>query len=317
MTDNPTSNVLVLEEDAPHEPDLNRFLEARHLSVVRFARERLGPMLRSNVELGAILLCERYAQSVEDTARIAAKIHSLRPEVPIILRREGSSGELPLPDELRRVCCAVYDRGDVEKLGAIVDEFIFTLIYPNSLVRGIADITTAALNSQFQPMNATLSTPYIVRDRMIFGEVLTLIPLESAWCRGYMMLQMEEAPLLEYLAVSRPDCSPSFRMVNNLLSETTNMIWGAFKNRYIGDDSAPKSAHVQVPLVVNHHHRYISFGTDKPQLCFTYTLQGPSIRQVARLYQRFVFNLNWSPEDFREVERDETLHVDAGELEMF
>ena len=39
---------------------------------------------------------------------------------------------------------------------------------------------------------ASHETPYIVRDRIIFGEVFSLIPLESSWCRGYMMLQTEE-----------------------------------------------------------------------------------------------------------------------------
>jgi hypothetical protein len=37
--------------------------------------------------------------------------------------------------------------------------------------------------------------PTIVRDRLIYGEVYSLIPLEAAWCRGYMMLQIEERSL--------------------------------------------------------------------------------------------------------------------------
>ena len=55
------------------------------------------------------------------------------------------------------------------------------------------------------------------------------------------------------------------------MAEITNLIWGAFKNRYIGDgDRLARSA--QVPLIVNHKHKYISFGTSNPQLCFRFTL---------------------------------------------
>ena len=45
-------------------------------------------------------------------------------------------------------------------------------------------------------------SPYVVHDRIIFGEVSTLIPIESSWCRGYMMLQTEEIALLDYYANS-------------------------------------------------------------------------------------------------------------------
>ena len=38
-----------------------------------------------------------------------------------------------------------------------------------------------------------------MRDRIIFGEVFSLIPLESTWCRGYMMMQAEEQPILDLL----------------------------------------------------------------------------------------------------------------------
>jgi hypothetical protein len=65
-------------------------------------------------------------------------------------------------------------------------------------------------------------------------------------------------------------------------------------------------------------NRYISFGSEDPQLCFKYTLRDPD-GQCAPLviYQRFVFNLNWSPDKFKE---NETLAEDlfeSGELELF
>jgi len=36
-----------------------------------------------------------------------------------------------------------------------------------------------------------------------------------------------------------------------------------------------------------------------------------------KLYQRFIFNLSWSPEDFKEIKHDVEELVDSGELELF
>jgi hypothetical protein len=73
---------------------------------------------------------------------------------------------------------------------------------------------------------------------------------------------------------------------------------------------------VQVPLIVNLEHRYMSFGTRDPQLCFRYTLTRADGEQRATLLQRFVFNINWLPEQFRELNAVEG-ESDAGALELF
>jgi hypothetical protein len=106
--------------------------------------------------------------------------------------------------------------------------------------------------------------------------------------------------------------------VNDYLSEINNMIWGGFKNRYIGDRAAASAGNqVQVPLIVNHKHQYISFGTSNPQLCFRFNLQDTTRGSAATLYARFIFNLNWSPEDFKEITPDTGGLVESGALEMF
>jgi hypothetical protein len=161
-----------------------------------------------------------------------------------------------------------------------------------------------------------------VRDRIIFGEVFSLIPLESAWCRGYMMMQAEETPILDLLdryrtSESAEDGEANFRDLNGVLGEVTNLIWGSFKNRYVGDADAWLRSQVQVPLLVNHKHKYISFGTGNPQLCFMYSLTDPRSGRSVKLHQRFVFSLSWSPEDFREVTDDVGAMVEAGELDLF
>jgi hypothetical protein len=203
-------------------------------------------------------------------------------------------------------------------LRKVIDEYIFCLMYPNALLRGIAEITTSVLSSQLKGFQISLDTPYIVRDRVIFGELFSLMPLESAWCRGYMMLQTEEDPLLELLVrENASDAATNFRRVNDLLGEVTNLIWGAFKNRYIGDGKASNGHQVQVPLLVNHKHKYISFGSENPQLCFRYTLTDESTTRSLTLYQRFAFNLAWSPDDFAEISQDVAGLVESGEMELF
>jgi hypothetical protein len=146
--------------------------------------------------------------------------------------------------------------------------------------------------------------------------VLSLIPLESAWCRGYMMLQAKEAALLD-LPQAGAAVADDFRSANGLLSETTNLIWGAFKNRFIGAATVSAVHNVQVPLIVNLEHRYISFGTSNPQLCFRFTLTERGSHRTATVLQRFIFNINWSPEDFRELSLAEAGSTDSGELELF
>src|SRR6202040_1595107 len=107
----------------------------------------------------------------------------------IIVRRETQPTLSGLPAGAEKVFCAAYVASDMDALRKVIDEYIFCLMYPNALLRGIAEITTAVLSSQLKAFKISFDTPYLVRDRVIFGELFSLMPLESAWCRGYMMLQ--------------------------------------------------------------------------------------------------------------------------------
>ncbi|NYH15409.1 chemotaxis protein CheX [Paraburkholderia bryophila] len=318
----PVSKVLVLDDSPLHKEALKQFCDENNLVGVKVGKNRLQSVLRSNIDLGAVLFAESYGGSLEASAEIAIRINAVRPELPIIMRRDSEASVDSLPESLRRVVCAAYVGHDMAPLRQLIDEYIFSLDYPNALVRGIADMTQAILGDVFKDLVITCDTPYIVRDRIIFGEVFSLIPLESAWCRGYMMMQAEEAPILDLLDRYRmvdhaPDGEADFRDLNGVLGEVTNLIWGSFKNRYVGDADAWQRSQVQVPLLVNHKHRYISFGSGNPQLCFMYWLKDPQSGRSVKLHQRFVFSLSWSPEDFKEVADDVGAMVEAGELDLF
>ena len=317
MMDKLVSKILILDNSLPHSAAIKAFCDENNLVALKVRKNRLMPVLRSNIDLGAILYSEDYGASPEENAEIALRIHTVRPELPIVLRRDRETSLDGVNEVLKRVLCAAYTVSDMSSLRKVIDEYIFSLVYPNALVRGISEITENVLASQFKQLTTRWDTPYIVRDRVIFGEVFSLIPLESSWCRGYMMLQTEEDAILDIL--NRDPLFPysGFREVNSLLGEITNLIWGAFRNRYVGDAAAISGSQIQVPLIVNHKHKLISFGTENPQLCFLYTLIDEESGKTVKLYQRFIFNLSWSPEDFKEIEYDAGDLVDSGELELF
>ncbi|HWZ62990.1 MAG TPA: chemotaxis protein CheX [Steroidobacteraceae bacterium] len=318
MNATPVSKVLVLDNSEQHLPQIRSFCTQHNLVPLKVRRGAVMSVLRTNIDLGGILYAEDYGCTAEQTAQIAAEIHATRPELPIIVRRNQQATLADLPDALRHSACAAYVASDMSDLRSAIDAYIFCLLYPNALLRGIAEITDSVLRAQCRPLAVSMDTPYIVRDRVIFGELFSLIPLESAWCRGYMMLQTQEAPLLRLLARQHGEAARvGFRHVNDLLGEITNLIWGGFKNRYIGVDGTRDAKQVQVPLIVNHEHKYISFGTENPQLCFRFKLADAVDGEAATIYARFVFNLNWAPEQFREIPQEVAGLVASGALELF
>jgi hypothetical protein len=315
------SKVLILEDNKPSRDAIRKFCEHHNLVTLRAQAEHVMSVLKSNVDLGGIFLAEAFDGKAQGGLALARRVHAIRPELPIFLRRESVAGFDGISDIDQKSFSAAYVVEAIEALTPVVDRTIFSLTYPNALVRGITEITKAALESQFKDLETIVEKPYIVKDRLIYGEIYTLIPVEGSWCRGYMMLQADELALMKLVKADKTHVDPSeagdFRNLNGLLGEITNLIWGAFKNRYISIDGKPVYSG-QVPIVINHLHRYISFGSDNPQLCFKYTLSDPTdAERTLQIHQRFVFNLNWSPEDFAENETSVEDLVESGELEMF
>jgi hypothetical protein len=312
----PVSKILVLDDVPRHAAAIKAFCDSASLEPRKPRRGALHAVLDSNIDLGGVLMAEGYGGDAQATWALAREFHEHRPELPIFLRRAVRADADDLPADLRRLFCAVFTTADMTALRKAVDEYIFCLVYPNALVRGISEISDAVLAARFPGWDVLGDTPFIVHDRVIFGEVLSLIPLESAWCRGYMMMQAKEAALLA-LPQGGDAVATDFRSANGLLSETTNLIWGAFKNRFIGSATISAVHNVQVPLIVNLEHKHISFGSSNPQLCFRFTLAERGSARTATVLQRFVFNINWSPEDFRELSLAEAGSADSGELELF
>lgn len=313
--------VLVLEEDAGAAEAVREFCERHDLLPVKVQPENLMAVLRSSIDLGALFLSDDYAAHGLEGRHLANELNRIRPELPIFLRIGATpvaEGEVDA-----RVIRQAYRVEGLEALSACVRESLFSLVYPETLVRGIVDLTQTALLGQFRDISLMAEAPIIVRDRLIYGEVYSLIPLEANWCRGYMMLQMEERGLqrlqLHQLAQMEATHRDGIRAINNVFSETTNLIWGAFKNRFIAYDDVTPAKMTQVPIVINHPQRYISFGSEDPQLCFRYHLWDNPLQQgeAIELHQRFIFNLSWSPELFQENQAAAASMLASGELELF
>ena len=311
MTSRLVSKVLVLDARDEQLPSLSRLCDEQNVIGIPIRNEDLASALAEHTDLGGVLLAGDYDGSPAAVAAIAAQLNALRPELPVIVpQREASEPDgSPAAGQLR----ASYAAGDPEGLRSAIDEHVFGVAFPDALVAGIVEITTTRLQSLFPSLDVAAEPPSIVRDRIIFGEVFSLIPLEGSWCRGYMLMQAEEEPLIAALG---SDGEADFRELNSVLGELTNLVWGAFKNRFLNEPPTGTQPLVQVPLLINHRHRYISFGSDNPQLCLRYRLSGANTGRDVVVDQRFVFSLNWSPEDFDDSGEDAGSAA-YGEIDLF
>jgi hypothetical protein len=139
-----------------------------------------------------------------------------------------------------------------------------------------------------------------------------------------MMVQSEEQPMVELIRDGRTaidGTNVDFRDVMGMLSEITNLAWGGLRTRLLALHPATsgEETRISVPITVNQYKEYISFGTDRSQLCFKYTLSDIHGRLApVTLYQKFIFNIRWSPEEYRQADENSVEElVESGFLELF
>lgn len=312
------AKVLLIDPDPQQCQDLADFCVSLGLLPLVCEADGASSVLEANQDLAGLLMSEALLNDASTGLAWAQMVHKLRPELPVFLRR--TSGR-ELSEAEMEIVQFQWSGDDFEQLRSSVDRTIFSLRYPTPLVHGIVQLTCTALESMFPNAQVLAQSPYVVHDRIIHGEVSTLIAIESTWCRGYMMLQTEENALrqgmLAGLSYEGVGGDLGFRDLNNMLGETTNLIWGAFKNRYIPPE-AFANQQTQVPIVINHAHKYISFGSSDPQLCIRYQLseaKRPDLPPLV-IVQRFIFNLHWSPDQYAEFSAAAESGP-TGELDLF
>src|SRR4051812_39636860 len=105
MSTIPVSKVLVLDNDPDYTNVVKDFCLENSLVPMKVRRQSVMTVLRTNIDLGAIFFAEDYGDSPEETENIAAQIHALRPELPIILRRTREPTLAGLSERMRRSVC--------------------------------------------------------------------------------------------------------------------------------------------------------------------------------------------------------------------
>ena len=313
------SKVLVHEVNEEHTAWLKQFFEESHL--VGLKAPDVLKALELNIDLGAIFLCEKPG-SENNISELAIKIHNTRRELPLFLRIEDSSSEESLPLEVKKACTGIYKQHEQEKLKTWLQKYIFQSEYPSSFIKTLVELSENALRACFPGLQINCaSPPYLVRDQLIFGELFSMIALEAPWCRGYLMIQAETAPLLRLIKAEKtiqpPDDLSKYNM-DDLISELTNLIWGGFKGKFAREGLSGNEHRTEIPIVINHDDKYISFGSVKPQLCFHYTLNDPEgkLPEIS-LYEKLVFSLDWNPEAFQEPSENIQEFIDDSIIELF
>jgi CheY-specific phosphatase CheX len=288
-----SSRVLVYDHETKQMDLLKRFFSSRSLVGLRVGSEsRIIDVLNTNIDLGAVFLSGQVAED------IIVSIHRLRSELPIFIRQSEAEPVLV------SVPVVPYETGDEDKLDQLVNTYIFNRYYPSDLIRLIAEGTRDVIADVFTGMSVEFEKPYLIRDRIIYGELFSLIRMETDWCRGYMMLQMAEEQAGKLIQRGEvPGIQPTgdelnFRVVNALLSELTNSVWGRLKGSFAPKGTIKEKSKFssEIPSVINHSRNYISFGTDDPKLCFKYTLHKEGAEHPMVVYQKFAFHLKWEPE---------------------
>ncbi|MCW8879678.1 MAG: chemotaxis protein CheX [Kangiellaceae bacterium] len=315
------SKALIFEVNEEDAEKVGHLCETFSISGLRTRDHNSLEFLNQNTDLGAIFISEKCRIDDKTGEELVLFIHALRAELPIFMRLDEDSSQ-ELSSELKAAIACAYKFSDLKVVEDSIKRHIFTTFYPVPLVRGMQEISLEAIEANMNNCIISVDPPYLVKDQIIYGELMSLIPIQSNWYRGSMMLQTTEAEIIQLIENCMTPLNPKdtgFRYVNSLLNEITNLIWGGIKRRFgRSDDSVNESLKTQVPISVNHARKYISFGTEEPQLCFHYQIRNKFQEdQVFDIYQRFIFNLDWYPDNFEESDDETNKLIESGELEFF
>lgn len=319
-----SSKALVYEADETALKFLKQFFVENNIQGIKERKNEINKVLDINIDLGAVFLSESKDEFGRTGFDIAKRVHEARPELPMVIRRLKGGTSQELPEEIKSAIVAEYTLEDLEPLKEFLKTNLFNRQYPAPLVHEVQEITADSLVSNIKNISIEKSTPYLVKDMLIYGEVFSLIPLESNWCRGYMTIQASSHEFEQYIESGRTHIPENeftgSRGVNYLLNEITNLVWGGIKSKFFLEDdgSVGSDVGIQVPIMVNHMDKFISFGSQEPQLTFSYVVKDELGRfPDFKILQKLIFNLTWSPELMKTSDQIISDSLDSGELEFF
>lgn len=311
-----SSKVLTFDTDVSILPKLRKIFDDNNLIGLRSIGDPslADIILEKNIHLGALFVNNRG-----EWIELSKRLKTLRPELPLFLRVEDEKEKDSINAEHRLLFDGIFHISETEMITELLESHIFIRDYPTEMIRHIHDFSMNAFEYMMPGMDVHSPAPIVIRDKVIYGELTSLIPVNTNWCRGYMMVQSDTEELHETLQSAN---NPAFsgtadEVVPSVIGELTNLMWGGFKTVFLKEGFLEETGpDIQVPIIVNHRHQNISFGGDIPQLCFEYILKDNlGLNTGTKIVQKFIFNLNWNPDLVAEY--DFTPLVDQGTIELF
>ncbi len=310
------SKVLTFDTDITVLPKLKQIFDANNLTGMRSIGDPsiVNIILEKNIHLGAL-----FVNDQGDWLNLSRKLKELRPELPLFLRVENIEDREKIDADNPHLFDGIFHISEKGLINDYLKTHIFIRDYPLEMISHIHQFSINALNYMIPDVDIHTPAPLVIRDKIIYGEITSLIPVNTNWCRGYMMLQTDMNELHGLLKTLN---NPSFtgtldEVVPPVIGELTNLMWGGFKTVFLKegflDETGPD---IQVPIIVNHIQKNISFGGNIPQLCFEYVLSDRyGMERQTKLVQKFIFNLNWNPDLVKEY--DFQVLVEQGDIELF
>ncbi|PCK09144.1 MAG: hypothetical protein COA42_05680 [Alteromonadaceae bacterium] len=321
MTATISSKILIDSDRTKSSDVLRDFIASKNLIGIKNVTHNIFDLLSLNslsTDIGGIIISDHTTCDDLTGYDLVNAIHTEYPELPIFYELTDPCLEY---EDIAKMCCAVFSEDNLQPLSDAIDKNIFSMYYPPTLIHDIQQVSFDALLSMNPGIDVQCDFAYLVKSNVIFGELFSLIPMECDWYRGFMMLQSSYGALTSIAGKKDSETEEDMdASVNDIINEATNLIWGGIKSKYSVKDQAADAEHarIQIPIIINHKKNYISFGSDQPQLCFKYTISSKDNRfEKFTIFQKMVFSLRWSPDDFDEsVHRTENL-IESGELELF
>ena len=320
MADPIESRVLIFDHNHAHRTALRDLFLKHHLQgIVAESESRLYEILNANIELGAIFISQTDESSRTKNYSLLRGLHFQRAELPIFFRLDSQKDVDELPDDLRALCAFVYSKEQMGHLDNAISKHIFSPFYPLSLIQHFQKISSEAITGLITKVDVDISVPYLVHDKIIYGQICSLIRLESDWCNGYMMLQAPEQDLISSVTSGRTPLQPAsinFRSAHDVLGELTNLIWGQIKANILdAHDQGKQGLVAELPLILNENRKYITFGNTDPTLCLEYTLREKGTdNKLLEIHQKFLFTMTWRPRSYLESPADVENLLQQGDL---
>lgn len=310
------SKVLTFDTDITVLPKLRAIFDANNLTGMRSVGDPAiaSIILEKNIHLGAL-----FVNNQGDWLNLSRELKKLRPELPLFLRVEEKKDEKKLSYEDKMIFDGIFHISEDDRIVEYLKTHIFIRDYPVEMIRHIQEFSMNAFKYMIPEASVHCPAPLVIRDKVIYGEITSLIPITTNWCRGYLMLQTNMKELHSLLKRTQ---NPAFNgtieeVIPPVIAELTNLMWGGFKTVFLKEGFLEETGpDIQVPILINHHQKNISFGGDIPQLCFEYLFKDPlGLNNQTKIVQKFIFNLNWNPDLVKEYDFQSL--VEQGSIELF